>query len=473
MLTEAHMSHNQVMAVQDIWNRRKCLITSDCGFGKTVTIYTVVRDVMLKTDKKILLIGNKMAAEGALLHESQKWEHLKHIRVVSISGSDTPKQRARKLLQPADVHVCSYHMVKWLLAQSPPEYVMVAADEMSCMRGASSKWRAWFSELTKHAQIIVGMTATPKTREEDDYWGVCKAIDGGETLGENLTDFRNRFMTGISLPHGGKLFKMKNQEACDEVRALASKLMIEYPLEAKANVPFTTVVEHRQLSPKSQAIYDDMAEQGVVAGVDIKDGQPLGVLEIKNYLTQLSSGFIYEESIERVTLAELANTSALELLRKNRKRTPRPLFTDRIDAMAELYQQVKAKHPTSTVLVCYHYKYELEQLTALFPMALNDMDKDFESLFNTGMWDVGLLQYQRSSKSVNLQKNCHVMIQYSQTFNFEDNYQIVRRIARQGQEAEMCYIYKLHFDGTADDIKTEKYTKRSMSHEKMRALILR
>ena len=97
----------------------------------------------------------------------------------------------------------------------------------------------------------------------------------------------------------------------------------------------------------------------------------------------------------------------------------------------------------------------------------------FENLLNTGFYPIGLLQYQRSSKSVNLQHACWIMMMYSQTFNFEDNYQIKRRIARQGQKKPECFIYVLHFTDTVDDIKADRALSRHLTHEKMRKLILK
>lgn len=474
MLTRADMHPEQVATANDVLRLRRIGMLNDCGFGKTITILTAIAKVLERTDRPVLIVGNPKGVKGTWTNEYKKWEHVQHLDVC-VLASDV-KKRALQLQCNHRVYVCTHGQVKGLATKPGcPDFVMVVVDEGSLLKGASSKIRSYLEKVSVNAEFRVVMTATPKTRQEDDYWGICKWLDGGEALGKKITEFRDKYMKSFDLPGGrGKLYSMKNQAAADQVRAAIKHLFVEYELPEESEAPFTVYPIHYKLKPESQAVYDQMAEQGIVAGIEVKGGEPLTSMEIKGYLNQLSSGFVYEQTMERITAADLEDAKNLvSLIKEVKNRTPAPLFSDRMDAMRELYAKVVKKHGYVPVLVCYQYKHELTQLREIFPECIDDTSDSFESDFNTGFYAVGLLQYQRSSKAVNLQSQCHVMIQYSQTFNYEDNYQIPRRIARQGQPEDMVYVYKLHFDGTIDDLKTEKYIKRDLTHKQFRELIMR
>lgn len=473
MRPESALSKAQVMAREAIGARKNVLVRPDCGFGKTIVAYSAALDAIRATGQPVLMLGNKGAAEGSLLEEPGKWEHTAGLRVVSLSGL-TPKKRLAAWLTEADVYVASYGILKWLVEQLPKKFIMVVCDEASCLKGTKSAYRRDITILSKWAEYRIPMTATPKTGQEVDYFGIFKWMDKGERFGSKIGEFRALYMSSHKMQKGNTVWKMRNKKCIQTVNEIAATGMFDAPLEGKALVPIEETTCNFKLSPESQALYSQMEEFGKVDGANTREGKggkPLGILEIKNYLTQLSSGFVYEETLQRITLADLDTASTAKLIKDNTTRTPRQLFDDRIKAMAKVYADVVKKHPDSTVLICYHYKYELAQLEELFPQALADTDPDFELLFNLAIVPVGLIQYQRSSKSLNLQSNCYVMIKYSQTFHFEDNYQIVRRIARQGQKAEKCFIYTLHFDGTADDFKTKKYEDVHMSHKLMTKLL--
>ena len=473
MLTPNDLAANQVRAIKDALTVRHFGLTSDCGFGKTVVLYSIAAKCSAKFNRPALIVSDPTIVVNTWGTEHLKWSHLKDLRVSVFHSKLTPVQRKRLLAEECDVLTCSYQLLPWLLANKPPEFSAVLADEGSCLKGTKSTYRKNLTLLSKDALVRGVATATPKSREEDGYWGICKFIDGGEALGKNITDFRARYMYGIAIPGTrGKMYKM-NKGAGDQVRAAIKHMFLEYPLEDAADVPFKEHVIKRNLSTKAADLYQEFAKKGILAGVDMKGGEPLTKLEVQNYLAQLSSGFVYEEVLERLTLADLEGSeSAIQLIRKSRTRTPIDLFPDRMKLMMYVYNKVVDHFGKEPTLVWYQYTHEREQLLRLFPNAIDDQDKTFVDKFNTGKYSVGLVQYQRSSKGLNLQKVCRLMIQYSQTFNFENNYQSVRRIARQGQTRDV-HIFKLHFNNTVDDLKLERQDNRQFTHDQFRKMILR
>lgn len=250
-------------------------------------------------------------------------------------------------------------------------------------------------------------------------------------------------------------------------------MFIEYDIPDEAKIPIKTKRVRFSLSPESTRLYNSFTKTGVLAGHEIRNGRPLDPVEVTNLASQLSCGFIYDDMQLRISVAELkAATSVLDLLKKKNRRTL-ALFDDRINFADKILRAVKKKHNDCNVLICYHFKHELVQLTELLPDAVPDTADNFENDWNAGKIKHGLLQYNRSSESGNLQTGGCVMMMYSQTFSWKDFYQIPRRIARRGQLADTVYLYILHINGTVDDLKEQRMTNSTIGHKKFQKMIMR
>ena len=87
----------------------------DMGLGKTVITLTAVNDLRFNrfAVRKVLVIAPKKVAEDTWTRESQKWDHLKMLRVIPVLGSI--KQRIRAINTPGDIWVLSRDNVSWLV----------------------------------------------------------------------------------------------------------------------------------------------------------------------------------------------------------------------------------------------------------------------------------------------------------------------------------------------------------------------
>lgn len=465
------MSKLQNWAVKDILKLRFAGITSDCGFGKTIVALSVAK-LMVNRGFKVVIVGNKEGVLGAWSNEYKKWEHTADLKVQILTG--TPNEREHKLKQDAHIYVVSYPLLKWLAGVNPHKFGMAIADEASCLKAGKSVWRDNLEKLSDGCAVRLELTATPKTNQEDDYFGLAHWLDGGKALGANITTFREQYMKGKPISNNHIIWKMRNQKCCEQVRQKVKHLFIEYPLAGSSEIPIETKRMYGSLRPESKFLFEEFRDTGVLAGHDIRDGKPLGALEIINLTSQLSSGFIYNDMDERISVAELmAAPSALALL-KRKKKVAIKLFDDRIVLLKKLIDRIHQKHGQArNILICYYFKHELEQLMSVLPGATPDTSSDFENRWNEGKIKYGLLQYNRSSKARNLQGGGNIMVFYSMTFGWEDTYQIPRRLARQGQKADKVYLYILHIRGTTDDLKTEKDSKKTVGHKAMQKLILK
>ncbi|CQR74985.1 hypothetical protein SOV_34920 [Sporomusa ovata DSM 2662] len=87
----------------------------DCGMGKTVVTLTAVLELMQDSFDvtRVLVIAPLRVAEDTWSKECQKWQHLKHLRISKVLGSE--QQRKRAVNTPADIYIINRENVEWLV----------------------------------------------------------------------------------------------------------------------------------------------------------------------------------------------------------------------------------------------------------------------------------------------------------------------------------------------------------------------
>ena len=459
----------QLSATKHILKYKTTIMTDDCGFGKTIVILHAAVGVA-NSQCKTLIVSDAEAAKGTWATEHTKWEHLKHLRVVTLAGT-TPAKRLKLLAQDADVYVINYHMLGWLAKNNTHQFAMVAADEADCLKGSKSVWRDHLLALSEHSQIRVAATATPAAQSPIDYWGILRWADDGELLGQDVGVFRAMYCYKTDY----KGWKLRNKKAGDDIRNKIKHLFIEHEQAPETIIPIETHYVECELKPESRRLYDEFLEVGEQAlGLQSieKNDKPLSKLQISNKLSCLTSGFIYSDIVEQIGHYDLMMTDDIDRLMKDTtKRVAIPIFNDRQELFMKTLAEVERIHGKGRIIIVYWYKHELAQLQEMLPTGVSDADCSDER-WNSGQDDYLFAQYLRSAKGRNWQENCNVMIAYSQAFHFIQTYQMIRRIARQGQSADKVYLYLLHFVNTIDDRKREVIAERLESHMTMRKLII-
>jgi len=88
----------QKVAIEKIIENPAYALLLDMGLGKTVSTLTAVDE--LKNDyfdvEKVLVIAPKRVAEDTWSREVAKWEHLRHLKISKVLGTE---QQRRKALQ--------------------------------------------------------------------------------------------------------------------------------------------------------------------------------------------------------------------------------------------------------------------------------------------------------------------------------------------------------------------------------------
>ena len=167
----------------------------DMGLGKTAITLSAISELKYNRFEisRALVIAPKKVAEATWSKESEKWDHLKHLRVVKVLGSKT--QRIRALNTPADVYAINRENVQWLVDyyQNAWPFDMVVIDELSSFKSHKAKRFKSLTWVRKDIKKIVGLTGTPASNGLIDLWAQVYLLDGGERLGRRISHYRARF----------------------------------------------------------------------------------------------------------------------------------------------------------------------------------------------------------------------------------------------------------------------------------------
>lgn len=480
----------QKKAIDWILNNQVGCIAPECGSGKTVIGLTALLGVkkLDGSDRHMLVVSTPMGIKETWATEHLKWDHLKELKVLVLDGDAKTRERElsstfNSCLDSPDVVCISYNNLSWLVAyyekkkQTPP-FWYVFADEGSCLKGHNSKWREALGNLSRNAHYRVISTATPAPHDAADYWGLCKYLDGAKCLdAPTITRFRELYCRAIPLPNRvGQRYELR-KGASEEIKKRVAHLF--YTFSVVKEVPIEVVNVWENLTPKGLGIYQRVEkEQCLNSVITMETGQPdmdasLDALSLSNKLAQMANGFVYLDEKLRVSEDTLKWMTEREMRMKfiKRKKDALTLFDDRADAFRRLIYKILEKHGQVPIAIAYLFKHDLTVLKDFFPDGVADTEPDVIGRWNAGKIRFLFLQYARSSKALNLQMGGNILAVYSPTWNWEHDYQIVRRLARQGQPKDKVWVYRLWLHKTVDEQKFEVLEEREEGHRSFQKII--
>jgi len=360
---------------------------------------------------KTLVIAPKKVAESVWMQEAGKWEHLKHLRVALILGSNA--QRVNALESNAGVYVINLENVAWLFehpAKFAEKFDNLIIDESSRFKDASTKR---FKALKKHLRQFkrkIILTGTPTPQGLGDLWAQVAILDLGQRLGKSLTAFRTRYMEPTDRNrHTGVIYKWgvragKDQEIHDAIKDICFALKAEDYL----TLPKLTHVYHNVVIDKAtwdnyKRLAKDMVLETAGETITAVTAATLG-----NKLQQFTSGFLYTE--DKVAIRQ---------------------HEEKINYLEQILDEYNPS------LIFYHYKESLEAIMRQFPESrILANNQDIED------WRAGkilkLLAHPQSG-GIGLNLQCNVadtaqVVWYDLPWSSQDYIQANARVYRQGQE---------------------------------------
>ena len=411
-----------------IISNRYAFLTVDMGLGKTVTTLTAVRELLedyLETER-VLVIAPKSVAENTWTSECAKWDHLAHLRVSVVMGTEA--QRIKALETPADIYVINRDNVVWLTEHlgNSWDFDTVIVDESSSFKNPQARRFKALRKVRPRIRRVILLTGTPSPNGHMDLWAQMWLIDMGERLGRTLGSFRTKyFKPGRSnghvvydwhlLPGAGDKISAKMQDVTVSLKA-------EDWLEVPDLIETDTLIA---LSPTETKAYRDF-ERDQLMSLDGKDIEALTAAALANKLLQFTGGAMYDTEHGWHTVGD-AKLRALE---------------DLVETAGD-----------EPVLVFYQYKHELERLQERFkPLQPVTFSGEPEILkkWNEGSIKMLLCQPASVQYGLNMQEGGHIIVWYTPTWNLEQYQQANARLHRQGQERPVL-CYRLICAGTIDE----------------------
>lgn len=422
---------HQQAGIDWITARPACALFWGMGTGKTVTTLTAV-DRLLNDyleDGPVLVIAPKRVAENTWSKEADKWEHLRHLRVCRIMGTEKQRIQALRTVYEgpfADVYVINRENVCWLVERLGTRwsFPVVVIDELSSFKAASAKrWKA-LRRVRGRIRRIIGLTGTPRPNGLEDLWPEIYLLDRGERLGRTLTAFRARYLVPEKM-NGHIVYSYRPREGAEtEVYDRLGDICMSIRKEDVLSLP-GQIYEDVELTlpPALLKKYKRFERDKVLECLDA-EGKIIAGTEaaLTNKLLQFANGAIYDTAGEVHHLHDI-----------------------KLDALEELLEAAGGE----SVLVLYAYKHDADRIRQRIVCRALDTPADIDA-WNRGAIPVALAHPACIGHGLNLQEGGHIIVWFGLTWSLELYQQANERLNRPGQQ-HVCRIYHLILKGTHDE----------------------
>lgn len=401
----------------------------DMGLGKTVITLTAINELRNYRwqVQKALVIAPKKVAEGTWSKETEKWDHLKHLRVSLVCGSR--QKRLRALATPADIYVINRDNVVWLVdhfMHSWP-FDMVILDESSSFKNGRSKRFKALKLVRSRINRLVELTGTPSSNGLMDLWAQIFLLDGGARLGKTVGQYRERFFDPDKRSRTQIFSYAPKEGSLEYIQQAIGDICISMKAEDYINLPARIYDEVPVVLDAAAGKAYRRLEYEMVLEIedDVITAGTAGVLTGK--LLQLCNGAVYD-----------ADKQAHEIHRC------------KLEAFLEVLERLNGQH----ALVFYNFQHDRERLLeALKPLNLRVrvyQSPTDEDDWNNGEIDVLLAHPASCAYGLNLQQGGHHIVWFGLTWSLEQYEQANKRLHRPGQKHPVV-IHSLVVQGGTDE----------------------
>ena len=419
------------------------------GLGKTsitLTAINILRYFYWQISR-VLVIAPKKVAEATWSNEAAKWDHLKHLRCITVLGSTF--QRIRALNTPADVYIINRENVQWLVDyyQQAWPFDMVVCDESTSFKNHQSKRFKALKLIRRFCKKVILLTGTPSSKGLIDLWAQIYLLDEGQRLGKTISQYREQYF--IANTHGGHFTDYKPKSDADAmVLAAISDICVTMKAEDYLELPECVSNEIPVLlDDKAKRGYDKF-ERDLLLEIDGETITAQGAAVLTGKLLQYCNGAVYGNEKQTIEVHDC-----------------------KLEAYVELLEQIGGE-PCMTF---YGYRHDLERLQnrlkkTKLRVRVYDGPKDEED-WNAGRIDVLLAHPASCAYGLNLQAGGRHVVWFGLNWSFELNDQGKCRLWRQGSEFDKVFVHYLVVHGGVDEDVMAAIRDRTDTHEAvMRAL---
>ena len=403
----------------------------DMGLGKTVITLDAINT--LRYDRwavqRVLIIAPKKVAEGTWTKEAQKWEHLRHLRISAVLGSQ--QKRLRALATPADIYVINRDNVAWLVDyfKNAWPFDMVVLDESSSFKNSQSKRFKALKLVRSRINRLVELTGTPASNGLIDLWAQIYLLDGGARLGRTLGQYRERFFDPDKRSRTQIFSYTPKDGSMEYIQQAIGDICVSMKAEDYLNLP--------------DRMFDD-----VPVVLDDKARKAYRQLE-RDLLLELDEGQITAASAGVLTgkLLQLCNGAVYDS-----EKRPLAIHNCKVEAFLEVLEQLNGQH----CLAFYNFQHDRDRLlAALEPLGLRVrvyQSAADEDAWNAGEIDVLLAHPASCAYGLNLQNGGHHIVWFGLTWSLEQYEQANKRLHRQGQRHPVIVHHLVVQGGMDEDV---------------------
>ena len=415
----------QLTSIDHIIDNPHCALFLEMGLGKTVSTLTAVNKLMFEEldIDSVLVVAPKRVAESVWEAEIDKWEHLSHLKVAKIIGSD--KQRRKVLSEKAHIYTIGRDNIAWLCGQyggSMLPFDMLVIDELSSFKNPKSVRFKALRGVQPSFKRVVGLTGTPAPNGLIDLWSQVYLLDRGKRLGKFISHYREDYFKpgkrNGAVVYSYDLVSDGDQRIHEKIGDICMSMKSQDYLKLPGRI--NNLIDIK-FPPDIQKKYDAFEREQVLSLFsDIEEGKEISAVNaaaLSNKLLQFANGAIYDENKKFHVVHDL-----------------------KIDATKELIEDANGK----PVLIAWTYRHDMERLKVALkkynPRELK-VDKDIKD-WNEGKIQVMMMHPASGGHGLNLQAGGHIIIWFGQTWSLELEQQFNARLDRQGQE-DVVIINKL------------------------------
>ncbi len=420
----------QNTATNKIINAPYCGLFLDMGLGKTVSTLTAINELIYGdlSISKVLVIAPKRVAETTWTSECCKWDHLQHLRVSKVLG--TEKQRKEALDKQADIYVINRENVVWLVSHYGGTFFpfdMVVIDELSSFKSPKAQRFKALRMVRPLIQRVVGLTGTPAPNSLIDLWAQIYLLDRGERLGKNITSYRKKYFTpgrtNDQIVFNYDLKENGENEIYKKIEDICISMKAEDYLELPERI------DRIVSSPLPQSIMEQYKEFERKRVMSLFEGEKVitavNKAAVIGKLLQFSNGAIYDENHDYYEIHD-----------------------EKLDALEEIIDTANGQ----PVLVFYSFQHDLDRITKKLrkynPKKLRTESEVKE--WNAGKIQVLLAHPASAGHGLNLQAGGNIIVWFGLNWSLELYQQANARLHRQGQNKNVI-IHHLITPGTYDE----------------------
>jgi len=416
----------QQFGMDHVLDNKFCGLLLEMSLGKTVITLSAIEHLMNKEleVEKVLVIAPKRVAEIVWMDEQQKWDHLHHLKLSVVAGSE--KQRLAALKKKADIYLIGRDNVAWLVRHYMTKFPfdMVVIDESSSFKSPKAiRFKALRMVRPRISRLVI-LTGTPAPNGLMDLWPQMYLVDQGERLGKHIGDYRAEYFKP-GKRNAQVVFNYEPTKNAEErIYKRISDVCVSMKTRDYIQIPEMKVNDIKVvLDSAEQQKYDDFERDQILKLIDDHEISALNAAALTTKLLQYANGAIYDEN-----------------------RLVHEVHTRKLDALEELIEAAQHK----PMLVAYSYKHDIDRILRRFKFARELKTKEDIEKWNKKQIEVAVVHPASMGHGLNLQSGGSIVTWFGLTWSLELYDQLNARVHRQGQTDDFVLINRIICSKTMD-----------------------